>query len=330
MQATPTDRMNTQAAQSHAFRRPLALGLFRPSRTIGISVRLGELAQFMLSRWTVPPLPPKPAAAFRYVTLAARSHWLMLRESLLSLYDSWQRLPPLTVVSDGSWTSEEFLPVFGWWPCPITLVHAEELSRMAQAAGEAEVAEFARMNHYGVKLAAIVLFGRQQPILFADSDILWFDDPQERLGPPDSWKMPKGIRESHCSQVRELAERYCEEVLEPPYVNSGLVALNGELLAPPILRAMVAAALENKGIFCEQTIVSTGVKRGGGLLPADLCLVAFDDFERFRQRDMLSEGYCSRHYVNWIRHLLYRDALTLRLRRLRRRTAVRQAITRED
>jgi hypothetical protein len=30
---------------------------------------------------------------------------------------------------------------------------------------------------------------------------------------------------------------------------------------------------------------------------------------------MWDEGYYSRHYVNWMRHLLYRDALKLRLHR---------------
>jgi hypothetical protein len=30
---------------------------------------------------------------------------------------------------------------------------------------------------------------------------------------------------------------------------------------------------------------------------------------------MIDEGYYSRHYVNWMRHLIYRDALKLRLQR---------------
>ena len=34
---------------------------------------------------------------------------------------------------------------------------------------------------------------------------------------------------------------------------------------------------------------------------------------------MNNEGYYSRHYVNWMRHLLYRDALKLRLHRARRK-----------
>jgi hypothetical protein len=43
-----------------------------------------------------------------------------------------------------------------------------------------------------------------------------------------------------------------------------------------------------------------------------MSLVEFDDVHRFSPRNMNNEGYYSRHYVNWMRHMLYRDALKLR------------------
>jgi len=46
-----------------------------------------------------------------------------------------------------------------------------------------------------------------------------------------------------------------------------------------------------------------------------MSLVEFDDVHRFSSRNMNNEGYYSRHYVNWMRHLLYRDALKLRFER---------------
>jgi hypothetical protein len=65
---------------------------------------------------------------------------------------------------------------------------------------------------------------------------------------------------------------------------------------------------------CQQTIVATAIKLGGEFFPEKLSLVEFDDVLRLRSRDMWDEGYYSRHYVNWMRHLLYRDALRLRWR----------------
>jgi hypothetical protein len=113
-----------------------------------------------------------------------------------------------------------------------------------------------------------------------------------------------------------MAMRHCAQVLEPPFVNSGIVGLHGELMPPERLRWMVQEALPNpQDSSCEQTIIATAVKLSGELFPEKLSLVEFDDVYRMRSRDMRVEGYYSRHYVNWMRHLLYRDALKLRLDR---------------
>ena len=307
----------TLSAQQKAVARRFAPGLLRPFSGMNVSVRLGEIARRILSRWPVPPESPKPTANFRYLTLCGQGNWLMLRESLLSLYRSSSSLPEFTVVSDGSWTSEEFAAVFAWWPAPITVLHRDEVSDAAWSAGFPELAKYARKSPYGLKLSAIVTQAIEQPVLFVDADILWFRDPMLLLGDPALWGKPRALRESNCHQSRDMALHHCAQVLEPPFVNSGIVALHGQLMAPELLRSMVQEALpQAQDSRCEQTIVATAVKLGGQLFPDKLCLVGFDDAYRFRSRDARYEGYYSRHYVNWMRHMLYRDALKLRFQRL--------------
>jgi hypothetical protein len=80
---------------------------------------------------------------------------------------------------------------------------------------------------------------------------------------------------------------------------------------------MVREALPHpKDSSCEQTIIATAVKLGGEFFPEKLSLVEFSDIHSFRSRNVLHEGYYSRHYVNWMRHMLYRDAFKLRVGRL--------------
>ena len=112
-----------------------------------------------------------------------------------------------------------------------------------------------------------------------------------------------------------MALRFCPEALEPPFVNGGILALHGEFLPADLLRGMVNEALADPddGAF-EQTIIAAAVHKGLGLLPTKMSFVEFDDIDRFCHRNMKSEGYYSRHYVNWMRHLFYRDALKLRCR----------------
>ena len=305
----------TVNSQREAFKLKFAPGLLHPFSRLNVSVRLGQLSLNILSRWPIKPLPPKPQSGVRYLTIAGRDHWLMLRESMFSLYWSWKNLPTITVISDGSWSAEDFQPIFSWWPGNIHVLSREQIVAQADTAGERELAQYAEASPYGLKLASIVLLARREPVLFVDADILWFKDPTGLFGPSQSWAKPRGVSESNCYQHRDMALRYCPEVLKPPFVNGGILALHGEFLAPEILRAMVREALVDpkEGTF-EQTIIASAVHTGAGLLPNKLSLVAFDDVHKFCLRNMRKEGYYSRHYVNWMRHLLYRDALALRWR----------------
>ena len=279
------------------------------------SVRLGQLALNILSRWSIKPLPPKAESGMHYLTIAGRTHWLMLRESLFSLYCSWKELPKVTVVSDGSWSAADFYPVFSWWPGKINVLSRDEIIAEADAAEERELAQYAEASGWGLKVASIVLLARREPVLFVDADILWFADPADLLGPSEFWAKPRGVREPDCYQHREMALRFCPEVMEPPFINGGILVLYGEFLPAEMLRAMAREALVDPkdGAF-EQTIIASAVHRGAGLLPAEVNLIAFDDVDTFCHRNMRTEGYYSRHYVNWMRHLFYRDALGLRWR----------------
>jgi hypothetical protein len=301
-------------AQRKALARKFAPGLLRPFSGMNVSVRLGEIAQTILSHWPIPSQPARPVANFCYLTMCDRAHWLMLRESLFSLHRSWTLLPEITVVSDGTWTASEFGDVFAWWPAPIAVLTRQQICEAASSADLPELAEYARESPYGLKLAAIVIEARKQPVLFVDADILWFRDPLLLLDEPASWAKPRGLRESNCHQRREMALRHCPRVLDPPFVNSGIVALHGELMPPDLLRGMAQQALPfPQDSSCEQTIVASAVKIGGELFPEKLSLVEFDDVLRFRSRNMKTEGYYSRHYVHWMRQMFYRDALRLRL-----------------
>jgi len=304
----------SRVAQRKTLARRFAPGLLRPFSGMNVSVRLGEISHTVLSRWPIPPQPAKPVSHLCYLTMCDRSNWLMLRESLFSLYRSWNSLPEITVVSDGSWMAQEFAEVFAWWPMPITVLMREEICLAAMSAGFRELADYARESIWGLELAALTTQAKQHPVLYADTDILWFKDPALLLGDPALWAKPRAQRESNCHQRRDMALRHCPQVLEPPFVNGGMVALHGELMTPALLRNMVQDALPHPlDSSCEQTIKAAAIKLGGEFFPEKLSLVEFDDVHRFRSRNMKKEGYYSRHYVTPARQLLYRDALKLRL-----------------
>ena len=63
---------STARAQRTALAKKFALGLLRPFSGLNVSVRLGEIARNILSRWPVPPKSPKPTANFRYLTMCGQ------------------------------------------------------------------------------------------------------------------------------------------------------------------------------------------------------------------------------------------------------------------
>src|SRR5262245_15405554 len=303
-------------AQRKALTRKFAPGLLRPFTGLTFPVRVGEIAQTALSRWPIGKQRAKPQSDVRYMTIAGRAQWMMLRESLWWIYRTWAELPTIIVVSDGSWTREQFEPVFSWWPTSIGVLERGHVLAMANAADEPELKAYAEACPYGLKLAAIVLIARSNPLLFVDVDILWFRDPASLLGEPALWLKPRALRESNCYQRRDMALRHCPQVLEAPFVNAGIVALRGELMPPSLLRDMVQEALRiSQDPSCEQTIIATAIKLDGDFFPEKLSMVAVDDTFRIFIRNVKSEGYYSRHYVTPARQLLYRDALKLRLSR---------------
>src|SRR5690242_16425419 len=141
---------STSNAQKEAFRKKFAAGLLNPFSGMNVSVRLGQLALNLLSRWPIKPLPPKVESDLCYLTIGARTHWLLLRESMFSLYRSWKELPTVTVVSDGSWSTEDFYPAFSWWPGNIKVLSREEIIAQADAAGEGELAQYAEASGWGL------------------------------------------------------------------------------------------------------------------------------------------------------------------------------------
>jgi Nucleotide-diphospho-sugar transferase len=295
------------------FARPFPLSWFHPRCRAPLALRLGAVAEYLLSRHKQERLPSKKNGTLNYVTMAGRSHWLLLRESLVSLHHAWHSIPKLTVVSDGSWTRNDFEKTFDFWPNAIRVLMPEEILEPLGRAGQEPLVKLAKAHPLGLKLAAIVFQARESEMLFVDSDILWFSDPAEILLQFKESPGPGVAVETGSSYNEELVRQFCPEGLPAPGINTGCVCLNGELCEKELFEKLLATALKNPGhVFNEQSIIALAAQKNGRRLPAKFCLVDYDDAHTVKRRQPWREGFHSRHYVNWMRHQFYRDARTLR------------------
>ena len=298
---------------NNPFAAPAPWSWFHPRCRAPLAHRLGAIAEYRLSRHRQERLGAKENSGLNYVTMAARAHWLLLRESLVSQHRAWQALPKLTVVSDGSWQRSEFAEAFNFWPNPIRILMPGDILEPLAQSGQTALVQLARAHPLGLKLAAIILSAQQEATLFVDSDILWFSEPPEILRKFNGVAGPRATVETGCSCNEALVRRFCPQGLSAPGVNTGCVYLEGALCDGPLLRDLLAAALENPGHnFNEQTIIAIAIQANGGKLPAEFCLVDFADALTVSRRQPWREGYHARHYVNWMRHQFFRDAGKLR------------------
>ena len=297
--------------------RPPAVPLLRRALN-SAAFRSGPVARAIVR--ALPAAPRRrelPPATFRLLCVSGRRHLPLLRESLRTLLASWTALPELLVVSDGSMAPDDLARALSFWPAPLATRSRDDVAARARALGVPLVDAFAAISGFGAKFAAIVTSALERPTLFVDADVLWFRDFSAEVAALAAERGEVVLRVSE-----DFQRAYDEDVLaamgeplaEPPFVNSGVVFLRGDLLHAVDLSAGLVPASRRPHPFAEQTLLALAARRlQAPLLAQSLVACQVSDSQSllitYRGRP-----WHARHYVGPVRHLFWRDALGLRLR----------------
>ena len=292
-----------------------------PSRLkASLAYRLPRLYQRLLGLRRPTRQPSRPPVDVTLLLFSGEDQRPLLRESLLSVCRSWQRLPQLTVVSDGTADPSDLRRGLAWWPGPFDVFDWHELSPLGSDSRSRALDRFATREPMGRKLTAIVALARRGPVVYSDTDILWFGHPdwldgQTADGPAGSGAREPAIRVS-IDPERSYDDRLVPERLPhlnaPPFLCAGLVWAQGDLLAAPGIGPLLDFAADQGIPRTEQTIIAEISHRLGGVpIPASAVSTILDDATCLlpqRSRDRPT----ARHYVQTVRHLFWRDALLAR------------------
>jgi hypothetical protein len=264
-----------------------------------------------------PRLPEKADCGWPLLSMAGRGHLTMLQEMLRSLGRAWSRLPALVLVTDGSIEPGELGRELAWWPKPVTVRTPADYRSAAEAAGRPEIAEFSRRHVLGIKFAAMMHEAARGPVFWCDTDILFFQDLLDRSREMDTHSKPIYAAEDWLRGYDEtLAGKVGRELERPPWVNSGLVWMTGDIYADAGLAPHLRDALGHCNHFTEQTLIALAtVRRGSVLWSRQMILLGDDDQFELRMR-RIDPSFIARHYLTPHRHLFWRDALALRLKNL--------------
>jgi hypothetical protein len=238
----------------------------------------------------------------------------MLRECLASLQASWPQLPRVRVITDGSLDPQRVKHQLAWWGGALEVISWQDLRAQLAEPRFATLLRFAERDAMGRKLAAIVASALDSPTLYCDVDFLWFRYPSTLAdllaGEGTRLVMSPDVQPMY---DQALVPERLPHLATPPYYCAGLLFARGDFLAEADVTELLAFAAERGIGVTEQTILAEVDRQlGGDTWPTNEIALGEDDRfslgPSFRRRE-----WAGRHYVGQVRHLLWRDALALRL-----------------
>ena len=162
--------------------------------------------------------------------------------------------------------------------------------------------------------------GAKQPVLYADSDILWFNSPKEIDGVDDQKpqiKMCEDIGYFYTDKILKAIDE--EKCFSNTPFNSGVVYLNGEFSSFHKWNALCNFLGTNKelGWFSEQTsfaVLKNNFRPDNYFKLTEILIKVDDEFSLKNTRKSHPE-ILARHYVNVKGTTFWRDFVYMMLRK---------------
>ena len=276
--------------------------------------RSSGFCKLILAHWLPPRVVSKPAIRITYLTYAGGAYLPMLRESVASLANAWNRLPRLRVVSDGTLEPDRLRSELGFWPSPVEAFDWREFVPEARARGYGSLVRFADRVPMARKMLAVIASAFHGPTMYADVDVLWFRMPR-LLSSGGAMDKPRILmsEDFQATYDSNLVPSVLPHLAEPPFYCAGILFANDDFLADCEMSNLFDYAAIHGDSVTEQTLLAEAAhQRGAEVLGSSE--FALTDADRFiLGPSFLGKPWAARHYIGQVRHLFWRDALALRI-----------------
>lgn len=276
-----------------------------------IAFRSGPVFQKLCLSLPNPGYQSGESCSFRLLSMTGAKHLDMLNQCLISLHNTWHARPDLIIYSDGTVSLQALKSKLNWWKGNIKFGTQEEILAWTAQSGSPALHSFACKEAVGRKLSCILLEATDAPVLWCDTDILWFKQIGNLVNPGE---LQLQVSEDYQAAYDGYISEKCQEVLRnPPYINTGLVYLQGNLLNEKPLIPWLNELDKKPNHFTEQTFLAIAVKLLNGKMWS-LNEIACLQSDRFKlSPSFKGKNWIARHYVGPVRHLFWRDAFFTRI-----------------
>jgi hypothetical protein len=279
---------------------------------------LGHLCRIAFSLFSRGKLSAdKPLSDLSLIFFSGRKGAKMIKAVLFSIYYRWEKIPYVIIVSDGT-PNAVLLAAMQSWPFPFEIKSWEDCAAFHLEKGRSSIVDFARINTYARKLIAVLAEAETKPVLYCDTDVLWFSEPRlpvsPRLPAPPTGKgctMRISPDDVHCYHLPAIRWLNRSDLLEKPAINCGVVYLSGSVYDnyPGFEELMQFMRIFNEP-FAEQTTFALLADRlGDTWTPEEIMINTADIHWPWVPRYLFSGSQIARHHVATKHSWFWRDAL---------------------
>ena len=261
----------------------------------------------------------RPPSDFKLIFFCGSSGISYLNASLISVHKFWKKLPEICIISDGS-PIEDIKSKLIKWPRKVTVYTWQECAQYFLDKGDKDLYTYASNEVIGKKLIGVMYCAEKFPVLYSDSDILWFNSPTEmkldfNLKP--QIKMSIDIDYFYTKPL--LSEMNEEKCLTTKPFNSGVVFLNGSFSGFPKWESLCKFLGTNKnlGWFSEQTSFAmfNNHFNPDNYFSSEEILIKIDDEYNLRYTYKDNKKILARHYVHIKSTTFWRDFIYMLFRK---------------
>ncbi|GAB2698894.1 hypothetical protein GCM10027037_24090 [Mucilaginibacter koreensis] len=273
-----------------------------------LAYRLPALYKLLLQYRSVTIAKGKSYNDTQVVMMTGNNHLLMTKLAVASIADNWSVLPKLIISTDGSLSTEVIRKNLAFWPGELHVLDWKDTVSFHKAHDRKALLTYAETQPFGKKMALILRFAANAPVLWLDSDILFFNDFAPYL--------PQNVQSFFCGGSEDFQRAYHQAVLDiyhttlPDHYcfNAGILyASGGDIYERFNLEETLNRIHPAYDFLTEQTIFACIAQASLGVLWPKTIIKSFHE-DNQRVKPMNINNTVARHYTSNVRHLFWRDA----------------------
>ncbi|RZK57789.1 MAG: hypothetical protein EOO87_01935 [Pedobacter sp.] len=234
----------------------------------------------------------------------------MTRLCLFSIANTWADLPKIIIISDGSLSKDEIYHFLVFWKGELFIEAFDHTLEYHKAKNRFALINYANAHPFGKKLAIILYHAALYPVVWVDSDILFYKSFSEFIPKSDVFGCG-GSEDFDHAYHQAVISQTGNNLYEYRKFNAGLLFVHGDSFYDDFNLERVIQSIYPAYDFCtEQSIFAHIASKSLGVIwNQEVIENSNVGLQNVSAMDITNK--IGRHYTSNVRHLFWRDAFYL-------------------